>query len=366
MLRTEGEELFLQCQIDKALPILKEEGKQGNGRSMYLLGTIYREGYGHVTADEDIATSWFQKGKELGNSLCGVSLIGSASGNNLWDLVNIFFAKALREAAAGDVLAMDEVGRFYTEGGVMYKPEEGLKWITKSALFEYWRGLYDMGRMYQEGVIAAQSDEKAMACYKKAAAFGDAYSAYQLGLYGLDHSQTVHEVETSVKWLESSFAHGNGDAALVLGTFYENGGDGLIEMKPDTAITWFEKGLSVGQAECASELAFYYREGIVVPKDKEKALALYKKAVTLGDEDSLFSLALLYMENKEEEKALPYLLKAAETGNRKAQYMAGYMYIFGKGTEENREEGIFYLEQAAQGGDQGAEKLLAELGVSAL
>ena len=64
----------------------------------------------------------------------------------MWDIVNECFPRVLKAAVSGDVLAMDEAGRFYL-GALIVNFEEGIKWLTKAALAEYWRALYDLLRL---------------------------------------------------------------------------------------------------------------------------------------------------------------------------------------------------------------------------
>lgn len=357
MIPSQGEQLYIQGKIDEAVKVLEIEE---SGRSQYLLGTIYREGYGHVWADEKKAISYFQKGYEMGDALCGVSLIAGTEGKEMWDLINTAFSKALEQAVAGDVLAMDEVGRFYCGDSVIYKPEEGMKWLTKAAFYEYWRGLYDLGKQYEED-FRFGDEKKAQTCYEKAAGFRDKYSAYEVGQYKLDQAETEEEVAEAAKWLRDAMDYGSGEAATLLGTVYENGADGIIETDMNKARECFEKGMELGDGESASELAFYYHKGLGVPQDKEKAKALYEKAISLGDENSIMTLGLLYLDEKEEAKAFPYILKTAEMGLPEAQYLVGSMYLYGKGVEANREEALQWLQDASDAGDEDAWDLLNEI-----
>lgn len=100
----------------------------------------------------------------------------------MWDTVNQDFSRVLLSANHGDVLAMDEAGLFYIGGGVILDYEEGVKWLAKGAFYEYWKALYDLGMFYYECNTSADSEEKAMVCFKKAAEFHDKESQYMLGL----------------------------------------------------------------------------------------------------------------------------------------------------------------------------------------
>lgn len=355
---SEGENLFIQGKIEEAVKALETEA---GGRSDYLLGSIYREGYGHVWADEKKAMAYFQKGYAAGDALCGVSLLGSTEGDAMWELINTAFAQTLAQAVAGDVLAMDEVGRFYLGEGIIYKPEEGMKWLTKAAFYEYWRGLYDLGKAYEEASVGFSNEKKALACYEKAAGFRDKYSAYEVGRHRLEQAKTKEEVNEAAKWLQQAMDYGSGEAATLLGTLYESGADGIIGVDVRQALACFEKGMALGDGESAAELAFYYEKGLGVSPDKEKAKSLYEKAIALGEEDSVLTLGLLYLDEKEDEKAFPYILKTAEMGFPKAQYLAGYMYLYGKGVEANREKALDWLQDAADAGEEEAWALLQEV-----
>lgn len=352
---SQGEQLYMQGKIDDAFRVLQTEE---SGRSQYLLGSIYREGYGHVWADERKAISHFQKGYDKGDALCGVALFGSSEGKEMWDLVNRAFATVLEQAVAGDVLAMDEVGRFYSGEGVIYKPEEGMKWLTKAAFYEYWRGLYDLGKAFEEDILGFSDEKKAQACYEKAAGFHDKYSAYEVGKYKLEQAETEEAVKEAAKWLQEAMKDGSGEAASLLGTLYENGADGIVETDGKRAMECFEKGMELGDGESTAALAFYYDKGVGVVPDKEKAKALYEKAIALGDEDSLMTLGLLYLDENEDEKAFPYLLKSAEMGRPEAQYLVGHMYLYGKGVEADREEALNWLQEAADRGNEDAWRAL--------
>lgn len=180
MNQSQGESLFMQGKIDEAVVELQKEAKMGAPRAMYLIGCSLREGYGHVEADERKAVKWFQKGYEEGSALCGISLVNGTDDQEMWDIVNECFPRVLKAAVSGDVLAMDEAGRFYL-GALIVNFEEGIKWLTKAALAEYWRALYDLGSAYEEGYAVPRNEERAMLCFKKAAEFHDQYSEYKVG-----------------------------------------------------------------------------------------------------------------------------------------------------------------------------------------
>lgn len=353
----EGERLFLQGKIDEAY---EELLKEKSGRALYLLGLIEREGYGHRRADEEKSRHFFEEGRKMGDSLSSISLFQGETGKDMWDTVNRDFSRVLLAANRGDVLAMDEAGLFYMGSGIILDYEEGVKWLAKGAFYEYWKALYDLGMFYHEYNFTEDREKKALTCFQKAAEFHDSESEYMLGLDGAMKARTDKDLEKAISWLEKSFDHGNEEAALLLGKLYEGTVDTDMEIResPEKARRWYEKAAEQGSGEAMAELAFYYEKGITVERDMKKAVNLLKDAAINGYEEGLFSLALLYLENGKEDEALPYMEAAAAKGEERALYMTGMMYLYGKGTEPDREKGIDYLKGAA---DQESEEAVEEL-----
>ena len=169
----------------------------------------------------------------MGDPLCGLALFQGETGKAMWDTVNEDFARVLQAAAAGDVLAMDEVGLSYLGNGMILNFEEGLKWLAKGAFYEYWKALYDLGMAYLDGYATAPDEAKAEVCFKKAAEFHDHESEYQLGLLALDRAENREELDKAIDWLEKAYTHGSDEGALLLGNIYEGTAAEDVDMKPD-------------------------------------------------------------------------------------------------------------------------------------
>lgn len=359
---TEGESLFLQGKIDEAYEVLE---KEKTGRALYLLGLIEREGYGHRKADEEKSRQFFEEGKKQGDPLCSVALFQGETGKNMWDTVNQDFSRVLLSANHGDVLAMDEAGLFYIGGGVILDYEEGVKWLAKGAFYEYWKALYDLGMAYLDGYATAPDEAKAEACFKKAAEFKDSESEYQLGLLALDRAEDKEGLDKAIDWLEKAYTHGSDEAALLLGNIYEGTATDEVDVEPDPreAMEWYEKAASLGNGDAMAELSLFYQKGIVVPKDRKRAEILLKDAISNGCDDAFFSLGLLYLSEEKPAEALPYIEAAGSKGNTRALYMAGMMYLYGKGTDPDREKGMDNLKAAADAGLPEAEEELRKQGI---
>lgn len=355
-MRTEGESLFLQGKLKKAEEVLLTEADT-SGRACYFLGLLYRDGYGAVTADEARAESFFRKGKDMGNPLCALALAPSASGQEEWDLLNRWFPQVLCAASAGDVAAMDEAGLFYISGGLFVRFEEGMKWLAKSSLFEYWKGSLDLGKAYGEGIAVPADPNRAFLCYEKAASFRIPEGQYRVGEALLGRGGD--DAARGIRLLEEAFEGGSGDAALLLGSFYGSEDSGCADEKK--AFEWFRKGADRNHPECWAELAFCYEQGIGCAPDRDEAEACCLRAARLGHEESFFSLGLMKLEDGKDGEAFSAMKQAADTGHPRALYVTGMMYLTGKGTEKDREEGIACLEAAAEQGNEESGQALCRV-----
>jgi uncharacterized protein len=82
------------------------------------------------------------------------------------------------------------------------------------------------------------------------------------------------------------------------------------------------------------------------------ALLTKARSTTIYDE------ALALYEAKEYSKALPLMREAAELGNLPAKSVLGSMYLLGRGVRENGVEAERLLQEAVEGGFEGAISVL--------
>ncbi len=286
-MKTKGEELFLQGKCKEAFEVLQTETE---GRSFYLMGTLLREGWG-VDANEKEANSFFQKGMEKGNPLAALCLLQSVKEKEMWDIVNTYLPKALEAATQDDVLAMEEVGRFYTEGGIILNGEEGMKWISKAALFEYWRAFYDLGMAYVEGKWLVQDLAKAEKCFESAGKYHHGESLYQLA--ELKREKT--DPETLENLYKESYEAGYQEAGIELAELMMERTNGKEGMEILFALE------QKGNTDVLPVLGNHYMEGFGVPEDPVKAEYYYNKTILEGEE--LFGhlgLSMLYEKLRDE------------------------------------------------------------------
>jgi len=82
-----------------------------------------------------------------------------------------------------------------------------------------------------------------------------------------------------------------------------------------------------GDADARFNLAQAYYLGRGVAQDRAKAEALYQKAAAQGHVQAASFLGLMLFQDGERRRAMPYLLKASDYGDARAQYVVGLAYF---------------------------------------
>jgi TPR repeat protein len=84
-----------------------------------------------------------------------------------------------------------------------------------------------------------------------------------------------------------------------------------------------------GDPDAQFNLGQAYKVGHGVPKDPDKALALFKKAAAKGHVLAASFAGLMLFERGERVAAMPYLKSASDHGDARAQYVVGLAYFNG-------------------------------------
>lgn len=115
---------------------LLKDAENGNPVAMYKLGGIYEEGKFGVEKDFELACKWYEQAVSQGYSAAQYKL-------NQNKLVNL-----LREAGAGDPVAMYNLGRLYEDGnnGVKCDLKTACKWYKKAAEQGYSAAQYKLNK----------------------------------------------------------------------------------------------------------------------------------------------------------------------------------------------------------------------------
>ena len=122
----------------------------------------------------------------------------------------------------------------------------------------------------------------------------------------------------------------------------------------NTACLMYKKAVDNGGSSISFDnLALCYERGLGgFKKDDSKAIEYYKKAIDLGNEGSIYYLALLYDDKKNYEKSFELFKKASEVKDkevkRKGLYSVGTFYYLGDVVNKDYKKAVEYFEKSAE------------------
>ena len=192
-----------------------------------------------------------------------------------------------------------------------------------------------------------------------------------------------HRFEEAVRLLQDPASQGNSEAQFLLGTCYYNG-EG-IKKDPDEAAKWFRKSAEQGDIDAQYKLGLCYLTGAGVAFREDEAIYWLQKAAEQGHPKAQIALGDLYYKkgsNQDFSKAFEWYQKArviavssraeewlmctlfseAEKGDAKSQYLFYELYREGNdGIEKNEQEALKWLRRSANSGYPKAEFDLSEV-----
>lgn len=257
---------------------------------------------------------------------------------------------------------------------------------------------FEIGQMFQYGIGIAQNDQAAIVFYQNAAEQQHLGAEYNLGILYLQSAKEPADYQTALNWLTDSAFKGNPNAQYVLARVLDLGKVGpesqeYIKPNHDQAVSMLylsaANNFGPAQYQLADYLAHQGTQGLTVAS-KQRKLALIRQLYTGAAKDgvsqALLPLAFYNAMNEDTElqhKAFTAAEEQANSGDEKAalllgllydrgigtstdpakalywyeqagsnpvsQFILGTYYVEGKGVSINRDKGLAYLEQSAQG-----------------
>lgn len=276
----------------------------------------------------------------------------------------------LNEADKGNVLAIHDLGKFYSAERFGAKDDDKSFINYEEALKDFIHLQANIPHSYEQNVHKSNNlftDERAENLEKL-----QDYILYRIGkmhCYGLGTEQDYTE---AFKWFEESAELKNKYAQYSLGNLYYYGKG--VEQSYDKAFEWYMRSSNMGQPYAAYAVAQMYANGETVEKDEVQAQNYYKQALAgfqkleadeQADDNLFYKIGRMHMyglgTEKNTEKALDYFMRAAELGNTNAKRSMAWEYILGKNIEQDIDKGIKLLAELAEGGDEYAKATLQHI-----
>ena len=268
----------------------------------------------------------------------------------------------LNESGAGNVLAIQDLGKLYSTDKLGEKDEK------KS--FSFYEEAF-------QGFMEIEPDSDFMFPYEPK--FDGqimkpvnmrSYVWYRIGkmhCYGLG---TEQDYAQSFEWFLKSAQEGNKFAQYSLANLYYYGNG--VEKDLSQAFLWYQKSASQGQPYASYAAAQMYSKGEYVAENKETAQRYYKAALSgfleleskdQADDNLFYKIGVMYKNGLGTEadisKAIDYFKRSAEMNNKNGLYEYGKALIQGNHIEADLEKGLECVEKAMKLKNSNAKRFFA-------
>ncbi|MFD1406345.1 MobP3 family relaxase [Robinsoniella peoriensis] len=285
------------------------------------------------------------------------------------------------ESQNGNMLAVFDLGRMYADGlGVQIdtdKAQEYYRQALDGFLFlenkKPWKYLeYRIGKMYAQGLGTEQDYELAAEWFDKSAAEKYKFAEYSLGgLYyrGQGVEQSYEKAfELYLRSAKQGFPYADFEVAKMFR-------DAIGTQKDEKQSNYHFEKAYVGFASLEKQshddkiqyrLGWMHQNGIGTEKDIPKAKEYFEKSAKLGNPFACYSLAKLILAEdnpttEELQTALKYLQTASDSGNEFAQYSLAKLYYKGEHLEKNLAKAVELFSLSAEQGNEWAAYSLGKI-----
>ena len=190
---------------------------------------------------------------------------------------------------------------------------------------------------------------------------GEAASIYNLGLCYMNGNGVTQDIEKGLELYHTASNMGLGVATYSIAAYYNNECHDI-----EKGIEYTEKAAEQGIALAASILEQIYEEGLGVEKDMDKAMTYLKRAAELGDAQCQLKYGML-LSRSDRIQGIEWMIKSANQNNPVALFIVGREYLDSDShlfvEPQHFNIGVQMLREAAGMGVKDASDFLAHFGL---
>ncbi|HRK92226.1 MAG TPA: tetratricopeptide repeat protein, partial [Ruminococcus bicirculans (ex Wegman et al. 2014)] len=268
----------------------------------------------------------------------------------------------LNESGAGNVLAIQDLGKLYSTDKLGEKDEKKSFSFYEEAFQGFMEIEPDSDFMFPyepkyKGQVMKPVDMRSYVWYRIG----------KMHCYGLG---TEQDYEKAFEWFLKSAQEGNKFAQYSLANLYYYGNG--VEKDLSQAFLWYQKSASQGQPYASYAAAQMYSKGEYVAENKETAQRYYKVALSgfleleskdQADDNLFYKIGVMYKNGLGTEadisKAIDYFKRSAEMNNKNGLYEYGKTLIQGKYIEADLNKGLECIEKAMKLKNSNAKRFFA-------
>lgn len=336
----------------------------------YRIGKLFYSGKG-VKKDISLAEKWFIKANNNKYAQYSLAKIyinkDSKSGkityaNRILDLLNSSSEKS--------AYASYELGNIYRKGYFTdVDPEKSfthyknafnsfkamLKTSTDDTL------MYRVGKMYELGLGTEIDLDKAKELFQEAGKFKNSYALFSLAkIYLTSDDPNLHEKSAQI--LTDLYKEKPDDDKILnsLGTIYLDASNSCHDI--NKAIEFLEKSASTENQFAQYQLGRIYSSPEFGEPNYPLAISYLEASAAQRNNYAMYQLGKIYSNENlpfyNMDKSIWYLLEASKLNNSFAQLQLGVIYLWGKGVKKDSELGKQFLLQSINNGNEFAQKIL--------
>ena len=371
---------------EQAFQVAKKAANEGNLDAALLLGLMYEQGI-FVTASETDAVHWYQQAEKnpVGAFLLGTHLSQgtgvaqdlekghallqtSAQAGFSYAHFNLAILQHQRNEAF--LPALDKAYALGNSAAGLLLADYYLSLANNDAQMKQARDIYqhiaDLGNkdgqlklayLFEQGLGGGVDLVAAQKWYALAASQGQPIAQYLLGhFYQLGGVEKKPDYAEAKKWYSVSQTT-YVPAAVALGFIYDT-----VDDDYDHALLGYQRAAVAGDAVGQFNAGLIYEYGKGCPVDMDKAMGLYLQAASHGHVQAMVQLAGIYFNvSQDQQEALSWYKKAADSGDRDALYQLGLLSETGVAMPLSHANAKRYYEQSADKGNVNAKLALARM-----
>lgn len=199
---------------------------------------------------------------------------------------------------------------------------------------------------------------RALRLLKPLAKDGNQYAQENLGKMYVYGEGVDKNYVKAVFWFEKSANQGLARAQFNLAKMYLQGKG--VAKDYDIAAIWFKKAERQGHQGARTKLGVMYKFGKGVKKNYAEAKRLLKESAELGHAEAQYQLGNILVNYGEEDKAVYWYRKAADSDYSWAQVSLAEAYLMGYGVPKNKKKAIKWMRRSDALGNRIATKMLVK------
>lgn len=279
-------------------------------------------------------------------------------------------AELLEAAESGNAEAQYRLAISYHKEGAK---EDFLKWMTTAAEGRHIKAQYNLGVLYEKGIMVEKDANVAVNWYKRSAIQGNPKAQFNLALIYYNGREGVEvDLTKAFLWFSRSAELGHPGALYNLGVMHDQPvgverdyPEGVMQNHAK-ALEFYKKSAEQGHMMAQYNLAILYQNGLGTKLNLPEAVKWHLKSAQQGFSRAQYFYALLHHMGRggveqDLEKAVKWYRTSMDQGNTRSMFNLGLMYIKGDGVDADKVEAYGLLKLAQDIGNSKAAKALEML-----